>query len=614
MEAQHQANSMAEFLNEYIYEFLHEEAQDDDEQIALQQDAEKLADIDFENNVLGYQYLAERIDNVSELLIDLLFDSITNDVEKLSKYLLRGVGNDLWNFMYFMLTCLERLDIRKGSYEQVQRALEIYCQKMLLKEKERFTSFFKELFLTKFIDAVKSAESYEKREILIRLLYCFVPDTPQAKHEALRLYKAKLNDMQIFIQSLAVLIDMETELSKENDDLIKDFKIYAKLAIKEKRATIRLNGLLLMNKLIMVDSDWVQRVMIRYFDCVSSSDYWENRIMIVAVYSNLLAKLKQSELYRQHIKPNNTDMAKVISVENEMLIRVMKEMIDKITSVLAKVLEKNLSPVLTRVSMIYIAEVMEDNRNLANIFLDLLIDAGDETRDWVLGNPSDEEQEGIREKFYIKTRTSLCYPCQLNRDNLKKAANELLTEMASKLKTIDSPSFESAISGRRPIFSRSYLDVLVYCFENADFQRLNVEVTDNFINNSIDHVILGMKIPDLAEGCSQLLQHYIDSVIREEVIIPEFEKRLSEMIVSTLNGENIPETYQESAKENIKSFIVDLCARNTPDKAVYERFVKLGSKIHSLANRKSLADPEDAEFIEQHFGLSEEGQIEMEDA
>lgn len=601
-------------MNEYIYEFLNEEAQDEDEQLAIQQDAEKLADIDFENDPLGYQYLAERIDSLNGLLIELLFDSITSDVEKLSKYLLRGVGNDLWSFMYFIMTCLERLDIRKSTYEQVQRALEVYCQQMLSKEKDRFTSFFRDLFLSKFTDAVKSADKYEKREILIRLLYCFVPNTPQARHEALRLYKAKLNDMQIFIQSLAVLIDMETTMSKENDELIKDFKIYAKLAIKDKRATIRLNGLLLMNKLIMLDGDWVQRVMIRYFDCVSSDDYWENRIMIVAVYSNLLAKLKESELYKQYIKPNNTDMAKVISAENEMLIRVMKEMIDKIAAVLSKVLEKNLSPVLTRVSMIYIAEVMADNRSLANIFLDLLINSGEETRDWVLNTPSEEEQEGIREKFYINTRTSLCYPCTLNRENLKAAANEMLAEMAIKLKSIDVPGNSSASSSRKPIFSRSYLDVLVYCFENADVQRLNVEVTDTFINNSISHVMQGMKYPDLADGCSQLLQQYIDCVIREEVIIPEFEKRLSEMIIAILNCEDVPESNQEQTKENLKAFIVDLCEKNTPEKAVYERFVKLGSKVHSFANRRTLRDSEDAAFIEQHFGLSEQEPADLNDS
>lgn len=592
----------------FIRELMEEDVQEEDELLAVQQDIDKLSDINFKTDPMGYQYFAERINEISEVFIEMLFDMILAEVEKPNQYLLRGVGNDLWNFVYFIFTCLEKLDIQKPVYDNILKCLELYCVRMLEKEKDKFTNFFRDLFLSKYVDAVKSAESYDKREALIRLLYCFVPNTSSARHEALRLYKAKVDDMLIFIQSLAILVDMERELTKENDDLIKDFKIYAKLAIKDKRPTVRLNGLLLMNKLIYLDNDWVQRVMLRYFDCVSANDQWENRIMIVSVYSNILSKLKEDKLYQEHIKPRNNEMAKVVSVESEMLIRVMKETIEAIGQVLSKVLSKNLSPVLTRVSMIYIAEVMEDNRNLANVFLDLLLNADDEIRDWVLNTPNEDEVNMVREKFYFKTRTSLCYPCILNRDNLKNAANDLLTEMSTKLRNLLLPGTTDLNSpDGHVVFNRNYLDVIVFCFENADFQRLNAEVTDTFINNSIEHVMIGLKYPNLADGCSLLLLHYMDSFLRDEVILTEFEKRLAHLIVSTLNGEDVPEQYHEQARENLKAFIAEMFARNTADKAVYEKFIKTVTKIHSLANRKTIQNPDDAEFIEHHFGTSDEG-------
>lgn len=599
-------SSIGEFINMFIRELMEDDVQEEDELLAIQEDKEKLSDIDFKTDPMAFQYFAERINELNEVFIDMLFDMILAEVEKPNQYLLRGVGNDLWNFVYFIITCLEKLDIRKDVYDHILKCFELYCLRMLEKEKEKFTNFFKDLFLGKFVDVIKSAESYDKREALIRLLYCFVPNTPSSRHEALRIYKAKLNDMLIFIQSLAILVDMEREASKDNDELIKDFKIYAKLAIKDKRPTIRLNGLLLMNKLIYLDSDWVQRVMLRYFDCVSVNDYWENRIMIVSVYSNILAKMKDDKLYQDHIRPRNNEMAKVVSVESEMLIRVMKETIEAITNVLAKVLANNLSPVLTKVSMIYIAEVMEDNKNLANIFLDLLLNADYEIRDWVLNKLSEEEINHVREKFYFKTRTSLCYPCILNRDNLKKASNDLLTEMSMKMKNLLSPGSSLNSQESQAVFNKNYLDVIVYCFENADFQRLNAEVTDMFINNSIEHIMAGLKFPELADGSSLLLLHYIDCFLRDEVILTEFERRLAHMILSILNGEDVLEENQEEAKENVKAFITDLFARNTPDKAIYEKFIKTISKVHSIANKKTIMDPADAEFIEHYFGTNED--------
>lgn len=551
---------------------------------------------------LAYQYFAERINEVSENMIELLFEDILTEVDKFSQYLLRGIGNDLWSFMYFMITCLEKLDMRKAAYEQIQRALETFCEKMLEKEKERFTSFFRDLFLSKFVDTIKSADCYEKREVLVSLLYCFVPNVPGARHEALRLYKAKVNDMLTFVQSLAVLIGMEPEKTKDNDDLIKDFKIYAKLAIKDKRPNIRLNGLLLMYKLIPLDSDWVQRVMIRYFDCVSSNDCWENKAMIVAVYTSMLSKIKTSELYIQNIRPKNGDMAKVMTVENEMLIRVMKEMIDQITNVVGKVLQTNLTPDLIRICMIYIADVMEDNKGLANSFLNLLLDSEDEIRNWVLHSPSEEEENDLKEKFYLRTRTSLCYPCMLNRENLKKSSNELLTEMSEKMRTVKLPSATLGLTPNKEVFGPNFLEVLIFCFENADFQRLNSEVTDTYINNSIDHVFEGMSHPDLANLSSQLLLHYLECLLKSEVVVHDLEKRMAQMLIAVLNGHSVPDDFKTLIRENAYQFIDELFSRYTPEKGIYERFVELCKKLHRYVNKRSLSDPESAHFIEQRFG------------
>lgn len=193
--------------------------------------------------------------------------------------------------------------------------IRLYCDKILEKDKAKFPNFFKELFLSKFVEIVKKCDHYEKREKGVEMLYWFFPKESVYKHEAIRIYKEKISDMQLFIQSLAILLSQEKEETEENKNLLKDFKFYAKYALKDKKVYVRLNGLLMMSKLCEIDYEWVQKIMLRYVDCVSTSDWWENRMMTVIVYCKVLRKLADSEPYQKLIKLKSNDMTKVMTNE-----------------------------------------------------------------------------------------------------------------------------------------------------------------------------------------------------------------------------------------------------------------------------------------------------------
>lgn len=124
-----------------------------------------------------------------------------------------------------------------------------------------------------------------------------------------------------------------------------------------------------MLRLIALDYDWVQKVMVRYLDFVSANDYWENRIMVVAVYSTLLHYMSETEPYQRHIKMKNAEMVKAVTVENEMMIRLMKEMVEKVAQAISKVLEKNYNTDVSKVSMIYLVDVMSESRQLVSVFV-----------------------------------------------------------------------------------------------------------------------------------------------------------------------------------------------------------------------------------------------------
>lgn len=606
-----QLSGIGGILNEMIKETLEEDLQAEDELMGQARDRKILEDVDFVDNPLAHQLFAERINEISPQTMEIFLEHLDFHIDKLSQVLLKGLGNDLWKFMQFMLTCIERLDVEKPQFYQFKAIFEAYCEKLLEKEKEKFIAFFRDLFMPKYIESVKSAEHYQKREALIELLFAFFPNEPAAKHEAIRLYKDRLNDMAIFIQSLAILINYEKEtsnqpppkdpkldkatLKEQQEDtkiMLRDYKFYAKLAIKDKRPHIRLSGLLLMKKILVLDYDWVQKVMVRYFDCVSPDDYWENKIMIVIVYTGLLSKLSETDLYQKHIKMKPSEMAKVVSVENEMMVKVMKDVFDQISLVLGKLLKKNLCPDLSRIAMIHLANVMAESKTLVGIFLDLLLKADPALRDWILYSGEDPESKEIKERYIIQTKTSLCYECTLDLDLLKKSCSDLLAELSTRMRVISKKDF-----------GLNHLEVLVYCFSNIDFQKLNVEVFDALINNSMDHILGGMLNATLCEKSGQILERYIENYLREEVLIQDLEKRIAEIINQCFNGTGLPAEHLEVCKDNMKLFLDQLKREYTPDKALYERFMKMIGKLLMLTNRKTLKHSEDADFMEQRFGV-----------
>lgn len=561
---------------------------EDDIHQAMQEDREKLQGIDFRGDPLAYHRFAELIGNLSVYTITAVFRNIKmEDGEGIMPILMRFTSADLWKFMYFMLVCLDNLDPAYKGFHKVKATLNMYCDKILEKEKTKFTAFFRDLFISSYVDAVKRANRYEKREALIRLLYSFFPKDGLSRLEAVRLYKAKLDNMDIFIQSLAILITLEGTDGEGYKELKGDYKQYAKLAIKHKKVYVRLNGLLLMRRMVDFDYEWVQKIMVRYLDCLSPDEWWENRIMIVEVYTAILDRLTKTEMYLRHIKMKNSEMVKVITVENEMMIKAMKDTLEQISLGLAKVLSKNLNQDLMRIAMLCLATIMIESRMLVSIFVDLLIAASPELRYWILNEGIDFEGRHIKERFILNTQWSLSYRCSLDIEALKIAAGDILTEMANKIKALSSPSK----------FSSAHLDILVFCFNNTDFQKLNVEVTDILINSSLDAVLLRMQDPENCFNAREVLLKYLENFLREEVSVQDFEKRFAQMLVSTCNDRD------ETVIENMGEFMRRLGEEYTPDKALHEKFMKLSSRISPTVNRKTITDPEMADIVEGVFGI-----------
>lgn len=79
------------------------------------------------------------------------------------------------------------------------------------------------------------------------------------------------------------------------------------------------------------------------------------------------------------------------------------------------------------------------------------------------------------------SRDSQKYKTYINNQYLKDASGEILGSISKKLKGL-----------KQEEFGMNYIDILIFCLENAEFDKLNVEILDGLINNSLNLLLVNM--------------------------------------------------------------------------------------------------------------------------
>lgn len=225
-------------LNEFLANLLNYEAFSEDRGI-----------VDVKSNML-YQSYAENVDLFSERFNEVFAEDLEANVDDLAITLIKDM-NDLWKFTYFNITCIKNLSVHKNSFNKFVQMLESFCNSLVYKDAAKTQAFLKELFLNQIVLAIKKCQSYEKREKFVRMIYYFYPNDPKAHHEAIKIYKDKVEDIELFMQSLCIFLKEENDVNDNNRMLIKDFKHYAKFGLSSLRNSIKLSSLHLMSHLAL---------------------------------------------------------------------------------------------------------------------------------------------------------------------------------------------------------------------------------------------------------------------------------------------------------------------------------------------------------------------------
>lgn len=100
-----------------------------------------------------------------------------------------------------------------------------------------------------------------------------------------------------------------------------------------------------------------------------------------------------------------------------------------------------------------------------------------------------------------------------------------------------------------------------------------MEILDGLINNSLNLLIESMRDSDLCQLTTQIIQKYVETFLKGEALITEFESRLGDMVASVLNGS------ESTPVSCLKQLLEDWQRDYDEDSVLHDAFRKFISKV-----------------------------------
>lgn len=104
-----------------------------------------------------------------------------------------------------------------------------FGQKALQKDANKTRYIFTEFFLPQLCQLIKDSILFEKKELIIQLIYSFFPPDPPVRHAVIASIKEHIKQPELFMQVLSVLVKFETLYSEASKQLFDDYLHYAQI-------------------------------------------------------------------------------------------------------------------------------------------------------------------------------------------------------------------------------------------------------------------------------------------------------------------------------------------------------------------------------------------------
>jgi uncharacterized membrane protein YheB (UPF0754 family) len=228
---------------------------------------------------------------------------------------------------------------------------------------------------------------------------------------------------------------------------------------------------------------------------------------------------------------------------------------------------------------------------MASVYLDLLLKTNQNQRHWALYSDNDADVD--EERYFILSRDSQKYKTYINNQYLKDASGQILAEIGRKLKALKDEQF-----------GMNYIDILIFCLENAEFDKLNVEILDGLINNSLDLLLNKLADEELCQLSSQILEKYLETFLKGEALITEFEIRVGETIAKVFNQNlEVPIT-------SLKAFLTSWSQDYNEDTVLYEAFSKFIHKVMKKSNTM-ITNEEHLNWVKKLFHADSNAEMDL---
>lgn len=448
------------------------------------------------------------------------------------------------------------------------------------------------MFFSTFVDVYKSCDTYEKKIHTAKLLYSFYPDDVKIRIDAIKLMKLRLNNLGLFIQFLGIIIREEKYISEENFEMVNEIKYYASSAVGSRSPSMRVSAFSILDHLVELDFEYVQALLLKFIGTVTYNDWWEVRVMYLVVMSSVVRKLIASDPYKAFVKKETQTIGRTMNDDAEFLVKNIRDLFEKVANSFREVVCKNVNENVTKIALVYYCDLISENKTLASVYLDLLLQASQTHRQWALYTEDMPEEDYEDERYFILSPNSHKYRTHIKNYFLKQASGDILMELSKKLKNLQLGDF-----------GMNFVDVLTFSLENAEFDKLNVEILDSLINNSLGLILISLSNSEMARPTREILTKFLDTFLKGEAMISEFDQRLSDTIADVLNSKD------DEIVNNVKEMMQNWSEEYNEESALFDQFSKIiGKIIRKSATR--IEDEQDTEWMKETFKIHRNGDYE----
>jgi hypothetical protein len=158
---------------------------------------------------------------------------------------------------------------------------------------------------------------------------------------------------------------------------------YAKTYLNSSTVNHRTMALSILETLTTLDHELVYQLVVTHQTQLTSNTWWECKCLSVLIFAKLIKKIVASDKYQlthQQLPTNN----KMFSLDHELVLQQLRDRVASLATSIEHVVMPVQSELVIKITVLNIISVIHEHKLLLSLFVDLLLKASDETREWAL--------------------------------------------------------------------------------------------------------------------------------------------------------------------------------------------------------------------------------------